>query len=260
MGRISQPLEAVHLEAAERVDRAELVRDQDAPAQAGHAYELRHSELGTPHVVKGAVTCCDVERAVVERQRHSVALDEAHVRRRSSPSRLEVLRVDIHAHDLGHVGSERERERAGAAAGVEHGLVAGEGAEKATHTVGEVGSSLLLERQPQRDAHDAASARASDRARASASSRVVIVPAARSSSMSARIRPISGPGARPSSSPRTSGSGGSDRRAASTAPTSSGAPTNASASSAHGSVVRRKRWIDRGDGSAGGSARSSVVA
>ena len=95
----------------------------------------------------------------------------------------------------------------------------------------------LLQREPQLDAHDAPPSPTSARASSSASSRVEIVPAARSSSMASRIRPISGPGSRPSSSPRTSGSGGSARRAASTTPASSGAPTNASASSAHGSVV-----------------------
>ena len=66
-------------------------------------------------------------------------------------------------------------------------------------------------------------------------------PAARSSSTSSSSRPISGPGGRPSSSPRSSGSGGSFSRAARTLSACSVAPTNTSASSAHGSVSRRKR-------------------
>ena len=56
---------------------------------------------------------------------------------------------------------------------------------------------LLLQREPQLDAHVVASRAASSRASASASSRVEIVPAARSSSMASRIRPIAGPGSRP---------------------------------------------------------------
>ena len=73
----------------------------------------------------------------------------------------------------------------------------------------------------------------------------MIVPAARSSATSSSIRPTSGPGGRPSSSPRRSGSAGSFLRR-STAPRAR-CSRNASASSAHGSVARRKRWIERGE-------------
>jgi short-subunit dehydrogenase len=99
------------------------------------------------------------------------------------------------------------------------------------------------------------------RTSSSASSRVEIAPAARSSSTSASSRPISGPGGRPSSSPRRSGSAGSFVRASSIARSSSSpAPRNSAASCAHGSVARRKRKTARGDTSSGGSARSSVDA
>ena len=50
------------------------------------------------------------------------------------------------------------------------------------------------------------------------------MPAARSSAISSSSRPISGPGGRPSSSPRRSGSAGSVSRAATTSFSSSGAP------------------------------------
>ena len=82
----------------------------------------------------------------------------------------------------------------------------------------------------------------------SASSRVEIVPAARSSAIRSSHSPISGPAGSPSSSPRRSGSAGSPARASAIARSSSASPpANRAASSAHGSVARRKRWIARGD-------------
>src|SRR5437763_5679577 len=98
------------------------------------------------------------------------------------------------------------------------------------------------------------------RTSSSASSRVEIVPAARSSATRSRRRPISGPGGTPSSSPRTSGSAGSAARDRSRAGASSSASRKASASTAQGSVTRRKRWSARGESSGGRSARRSAEA
>ena len=133
-----------------------------------------------------------------------------------------------------------------AAAGVEHRLGLRGTARAAGGPLREVGRPLLLQRLPELAGHVAASVDARDRASASASSRVAIVLAARSSSMTARIRRDLGPGCRPSSSPADErpgvvreACGLDDRRGFSEA------PTNASASSAHGSVLR-KRWIERG--------------
>ena len=68
--------------------------------------------------------------------------------------------------------------------------------------------------------------------------------------------PISGPAGNPSSSPRRSGSAGSPARDSAIARSSSASPpANRAASSAHGSVARRKRWIARGDRSGGSSAK-----
>ena len=59
----------------QRVDRAELVGDEDLPAGAGDARELRDGELGAAHVMEHAVAADEVELRVAERQRHDVALD-----------------------------------------------------------------------------------------------------------------------------------------------------------------------------------------
>ena len=169
----------------------------------------------------------EIELGVAVGKAHHVGFLETDVAWCGGARGLEVLGARVDADDLGHAGSDGEGDGAGAAPGVEDGLVPGERAEEPAHALLEIGASLLLQGQAQLDAHVATSALASERASSRASSRVEIVPAARSSSMTPRIRPIAGPGSRPSSSPRTSGAGGSSRRAASTTPTSSCEPTYA---------------------------------
>ena len=61
--RVAQPLEPVHLQAPQRVDRAELIGDEDASPEPGHAGELRHGELGTADVVEDPDAGRDVELA-----------------------------------------------------------------------------------------------------------------------------------------------------------------------------------------------------
>src|SRR5688572_547960 len=187
------------------------------------------------------VTADEIELRVTERKCHDVGLLEADVRRRGLASGLEVVGAGVDPDDFRDVRSKRECESTRTAAGVQRGLVPRERTEQPAYSSCQVFASTLLQGEPQLDAHVRSSAETSPRASASASSRVEIVPAARSSSMTSRIRPIAGPGSSPSSSPRTSGADGSARRAASTTPASSGAPTYASASSAHGSVSLRNR-------------------
>ena len=50
--RVPQPLETVHLERPQRVDRPELVDDEHPAARARHARELRDRELRTPDVMQ----------------------------------------------------------------------------------------------------------------------------------------------------------------------------------------------------------------
>src|SRR5262245_45112028 len=259
MRGVAKPLEAVHLEAQQRVGRPELIRDEDAAARPRDARQLGDGELRPANVMQDSVAAAEIELRIAERQRHDVALEQPHVRGSRRTAGLEVLGVGVDADDLGHEGREREGQGARPAARVERDLVARERREEVTHALGEVGRPLLLQRQPQLETH-APSVAASERARSSASSRVEIVPAARSSSMASRIRPTAGPGSIPSSSPRRRGSLGSERLAASTTPASSGAPTYASASSAQGSVSRLNRWIERGEESSGLRARRRAAA
>ncbi len=72
VARISLPLEAVELEAAKRVDAAELVDDEDRPTRANDAGQLGHDQLGSTDVVQHAHAADDVERPVGKRQRGRV--------------------------------------------------------------------------------------------------------------------------------------------------------------------------------------------
>ena len=63
MRRVAETLEAIHLEAEERVDRAELVDDEDPAAGLRDAGELRDRELGPADVVEDAVAADEVELA-----------------------------------------------------------------------------------------------------------------------------------------------------------------------------------------------------
>ena len=225
MGRVAEPLEAIHLDAQERIDRAELIRDEELPAGSRDAGELGDGELGAPHVMENTMTADEIELGVAVGEAHHVGLFEAGILGRGRARGLEILDTRVDADDLRHLRSESERHGAGAASSVEDRLVPRERPEEPAQALREVGAPLLLQGQAQLHAHVAASALASERASSSASSRVEIVPAARSSSMRSRIRPIAGPGSRPSSSPRTSGADGSASRAASTTPTSSCEPT-----------------------------------
>ncbi len=151
--RVAQMLEAILLEAQERVDRAELVGDEDLPAGTRDARELGDGELGPAHVMQHAVAADEVELRVAERQAHHVGFLEADVRRRRRAPRLEVVHARVDADDLGDVRRECEGDGTGAAAGVERGLVAGERPQQPPHPLREVVASPLLEREPQLDAH-----------------------------------------------------------------------------------------------------------
>ena len=130
VARIAQALEAVLLEAPERVDRAELIRDEDAAAGPCDAGQLRDGELGPPHVVQEPKAARDVEAPITERERRHLALLEAHVLGSDRAARLEVVGVGVDADDLAHARRERERERPHAAARVERDLGARERAEQ----------------------------------------------------------------------------------------------------------------------------------
>ena len=76
MRRVARALEPVELEAPDRVDVAELVGDQDAPAGPRHARELGDDELRATDVVEDAQAADEVEVAVREVERLGVPDDE----------------------------------------------------------------------------------------------------------------------------------------------------------------------------------------
>jgi hypothetical protein len=61
---VARALESVHLEAAQRVHRAELIGDEDAPSRTRHAGQLGHDELRTPDVVEHAEAGREIEGRV----------------------------------------------------------------------------------------------------------------------------------------------------------------------------------------------------
>src|SRR3954451_11879084 len=217
--------------------------------------------------MQGAPRCGDVKTERVELEPRRVPFDEDHVLRRVAPRRGEQLGDEIDADDLAHEWGGGEGERAGAGAGGERAFVAAERDKRrqlvanAVDLRSAVRRELLCRRaEPGANVVGVRHPVDSRRTSSSASSRVEITPAARSSAISSRSRPISGPGGSPSSSPRTSGRSAGSASAASSSRSKRASPAYASAARDHGSVVRRKRWIAREDGSVSGRARRSAFA
>ena len=133
MRRVARPLEAVQLERLERIDRRDLVDDEQRAAEARDPRELRQGELGPGDVVQDVAHPGQVERAVRERERRHVALDEADVAAGLEPLAplLEQLGHELDGDDLADERGESEREGARAGAGVERPLLAGQREEVA---------------------------------------------------------------------------------------------------------------------------------
>jgi hypothetical protein len=146
VGRIAGTLEAVPLEAGDRIDVAELVGEQDPAATASDSGELGDDELRTADVVEDPQTAHEVEVAVGERERLRVADDEAAAGRRVLASRFEVLLGRVDAHHVADQWGERVRERAGAASHVERPFVARDRGEQPPKASLELGLALGLER------------------------------------------------------------------------------------------------------------------
>ena len=220
--RVAEPLEAIHLQAPGRIDRAELVRDQDPSAGAGDAGEL--GDRRAPAGARGGGRD-DSTRGRTRRSRTAAPSTSPSSKRTFAGARLPAgLEVVGRA-----CRRRRPRRRAGRARTRASRFRSRRRARPPFPRTARAAAAPARRGRPRAPPGVRAEARrssvgaplASSRASASASSRVEIVPAARSSSMTARIRPISGPGSSPSSSPRTSGSAGSASRAASTTPASS---------------------------------------
>ena len=72
--RVAQALESVLLEVDERIDRAELIGDEDPCRRTRDPRELRDGELGPADVMEDAMAADEIELRIAERQRHHVAL------------------------------------------------------------------------------------------------------------------------------------------------------------------------------------------
>ena len=121
-------LEAIELEAGERVDRRDLVDDEHLPADADDAAELGDDELRARDVMERADAGREIERPVLEGQVRDVGFHERHVGEvlgGDLPARVEHLGHDVRRDDLPHERCGREREPARAGAGIQHPLLAG---------------------------------------------------------------------------------------------------------------------------------------
>ncbi len=141
---VAGALEAVERERLQRVGGRDLVDDEDAAAVPNHADELGQQTFGPGDVMERAERAAEVELAVAERKRQCVGLDEARVRRGSSPSLLEQLLDAIDADDLANVRRERDRERSCAAAEVDRPLVAA-GEHERVHALCELLGARVLQ-------------------------------------------------------------------------------------------------------------------
>ena len=112
MRRVARALEPVELEAADRVDVAELVREQDAPARPRDPRELGDDELRPPDVVEDAEAADEVEVAVREVERLGVPDDERAALGGVLPRGGEVVLGGVDPDDLADERRERVGERA----------------------------------------------------------------------------------------------------------------------------------------------------
>ncbi len=122
VGRVTKAFEAIHLQAPERIDRAEVIGDEHASPWPRDPGKLGHRELRAAHVVENPDAGRDVEGRIREGQRGRVSLDETDVRRGKLAPGVQEFGSRVDRDDLADVGSEREREGAGARAGVERDL------------------------------------------------------------------------------------------------------------------------------------------
>jgi hypothetical protein len=129
MRRVAQVLEPIHLHAQQRIDRSQLIGDEDSSARASNACQLRDGQLRASYVVQHAMAAREVEARVVEGKLCYVTLDEADVVGRSDTAGLEVVGSCVDTHDLEDVRSKSEGERSGTTAGVESCLRPGEGTQ-----------------------------------------------------------------------------------------------------------------------------------
>ena len=134
--RIPSPLEAIEVERGQRIDRGDLVVDEDTPARCRDPRELGDRRLWMRNVMQRAPRAGEIERARVEREVRRVTFDERDVLGRPFTGPLEELGDDVHAHDLTDERRQRECKRARTGPAVDRTLVSGrrdEGADLFAH-------------------------------------------------------------------------------------------------------------------------------
>ncbi len=144
--RMARTFEAVQLECSQRVDRRELVGDQDRAAGPRHTRELGDEQLRALSVVQRAHAGGDVELERPERELLAVSDQGFDVRRRRCSSTLDGVRVAIDGHHLPHARRECKRECAGARTDVEGAFVAGH-VEQPVEDRGKLGGPRGLQRR-----------------------------------------------------------------------------------------------------------------
>ena len=109
---VSEPLEAVVLDRADRIDVAEAGRRAgDAAPRPSPARGTSNDELRPTHVMEHAQAADEVELAPAERQRCRISFDERGVRRRALASCGKQLGRAVDADDLADVRRNRVGER-----------------------------------------------------------------------------------------------------------------------------------------------------
>jgi hypothetical protein len=106
---VPHALETVHLETDERVDRPELIGDEDPAAGRVTRGELGDREARLADVVKNAVAAHEVERGVAERSCITSPSTRRTLAGAFGRPGVEVVGSRVHAHHLGDVRRERER-------------------------------------------------------------------------------------------------------------------------------------------------------
>ena len=143
--RIAGPLERVQLARREWVVRRNLVGDEHGPARSGHPGQLGDHQLRPRHVMQRPQRSRQVEGRAREIELLDVALDEGDIRRRLGPAALDQLRNELDRDDLPYERRQCEGQGAGARAGIERSLLAGQRDEVADAR-GELVRAALLQR------------------------------------------------------------------------------------------------------------------
>ncbi len=141
---MTRTFEAVQLERRQRVDRRELVGDQDRAAGPRHTRELGDEQLWALSVVQRTHAGGDVELERPERELLAVPDEGFDICRRRCSSTLDGVRIAIDRHHFTHARRECKRECAGTRTDVERPFVTSY-VEQAVEDRGKLGGPRSLQ-------------------------------------------------------------------------------------------------------------------